>query len=253
MDVRRPAANAMLDIVATPSPLVNSPDIFRQSTTIFKVDELKAVFKHNGRLWALTELGWMWTQTSPGPDKGCTRTAKPSKIWRPDNAKFKRTVGWSLIRIANNEVLSCPIFDLASSSLQHMFLTQAPASVTIVLYCGHPDASVLSTGPCQERSRGLSICDPNWEVFGHAAAKFEMEGSTIGEIFSEIDKVNMKYSLYDGEDAAHVQYYVPCGCEKCEARRTPEEKVDKAKAVKKWWASELSWVEVQKQQDKDRE
>lgn len=191
---------------------------------IFKVDNLKAVFKHNDTRWALTEVRHMQVRTDENFD---------GRDWRRDPNHSKEIIGWSLLRVAQNEKLLCPVFDLSMTSLRDMYIAQPSVSLSVVLYSGHPDAMVIAMDHTSERHNvSRNRCRPAWVVSGHAVAKFETVGNTVGDIFNEVDKVKWEYSQYG--KGVERRDYVGCGCESCHSKRGPEERAARLEAIEIW-------------------
>ncbi|SMY26778.1 unnamed protein product [Zymoseptoria tritici ST99CH_1A5] len=214
--------NSMLATVA--DDFSKFPIVLMARRVMFDVDNLKAVFKYNGQLWALAKTGDTWIEVAkPLP----VRRSGPR--WRRRHKGPNLVSAWSLRRVANNEVLSCPIFDLASTSLRNMYITQPSAKMTVVLYSGHPNATTIQHG-FEGRCNLSDSCVPKWRVFGHAFAKFEGQGKTVGKIFEEIDAIDGEYRTpVDWRYPAEI-WHTSCRCESCQLERIPKEEEAEARA-----------------------
>ncbi|SMR56730.1 unnamed protein product [Zymoseptoria tritici ST99CH_1E4] len=217
--------NPMLATVA--DDFNRCPIILTARTSMFDVNNLKAVFKHSGQLWALAETGVTWIQVAEPLPVRRSRLPRPRPRRRPKDHNL--VSAWCLRRVANNEVLSCPIFDLASTSLRNMYITQPSAKMTVVLYSGHPNATTIQHG-FEGRCNLSDSCVPKWRVFGHAFAKFEGQGKTVGKIFEEIDAIDGEYRTpVDWRYPAEI-WHTSCRCESCQLERIPKEEEAEARA-----------------------
>jgi hypothetical protein len=184
-DSAEPAFNPLLSVIAAPVRLTRCGyhGDFKSRVEVFKVHKLKAVVKHKGELWALADVVYQWPPSQP---RGLFRG-----LGRARSTFDPQSLLWGLFRVASNEELSCPTFDLATSSLRAMYLTQPAVAVTVVLYHGIPDAKVLHNEGWPERHKW----DPRWTVVGCAYSQFKTKGLTIGEIFGEVDRINRDYRV----------------------------------------------------------
>ncbi|SMY26761.1 unnamed protein product [Zymoseptoria tritici ST99CH_1A5] len=178
--------NPILANVAISALIRDCNSVFMTQSTTFNIRKSVAVLRHKGQLWAMHRV-----QTEFLREK----EAWPKVLTGPGNDVV---LAWDLMRVTENDILPCRIFDLENTSLQNMYLVQPRVGVTVILYRGNPDATVMRDGKVVRRRRVSDMRSPapgrpqdkSWTIKGQAYAKFDTFDQTIRQIFDEIDKID---------------------------------------------------------------